>query len=160
MIPLNTLASAPAAIVSHPRIGAKARSQAAIEIDASAEKIWALVVDIHRWPQWNSAVETARLEGPFEIGAVFKWKSGGLGIRSTIQDIDPLRRLVWTGKTLGTRAVHSWSFEDTGTGVVVTTSETFDGWPPTIMPRTMQKMLDETLPALLTSLKAAAERAC
>jgi hypothetical protein len=42
--------------------------------------------------------------------------------------------------------------------VKVTTTETFDGWMPRLMPRTMQKMLDDTLPKLLASLKRAAEQ--
>ena len=43
-------------------------------------------------------------------------------------------------------------------GVVVKTSETFDGWLPRLMPQTMQKKLDETLPAWLEALKLEAER--
>jgi hypothetical protein len=88
---------------------------------------------------------------------VFRWKSGGFDIRSTFQDVTPTRRLSWTGETLGTRAVHSWTFEATPGGVVVTTTESFDGWLPALAPRMMQKTLDDTLPALLASLKAAAE---
>jgi hypothetical protein len=155
----NTLASAPTLGAANSQSAAKARSQAEILIKAPLETIWALVVGIDRWPEWNDAVETASLEGPFERGAVFRWKSGGLRIQSTIQEIRVLRRLVWTGKTIGTSAVHSWTFEDADNGVLVTTTETFDGWLPTIMPRTMQRKLDETLPALLMSLKAVAERA-
>jgi hypothetical protein len=156
---LNTVAGASGLGAANSQSAAKARSRAEILIKAPLEKIWALVVGIDRWPEWNDAVETASLKGPFESGAVFRWKSGGLGIRSTIQDIVALRHLVWTGKTIGTRAVHCWTFEDTDHGVLVTTSETFDGWLPTIMPRTMQRKLDETLPALLMSLKTVAERA-
>ncbi len=156
---LNTLAGAPGRGVAHSQSAAKARSQAEILIKAPLETIWALVVGIDRWPEWNDAVETASLKGPFEIGAIFKWKSGGLAISSTVQEILALRHLVWTGETIGTRAVHAWTFEETDNGVLVTTSETFDGWLPTVMPRTMQRKLDETLPALLRSLKTAAERA-
>jgi uncharacterized protein YndB with AHSA1/START domain len=154
-----TLASAAAVIATAPQVSAKAMSQASIVIHAPLQTVWRLVVDVDRWPKWNSAVESAHLDGVLEDGAIFDWKSGGLGIRSTVREIDPMRRLVWTGKTIGTSAVHSWTFEATERGVEVTTSETFDGWLPSLMPRTMQKKLDETLPALLASLKAAAERA-
>jgi uncharacterized protein YndB with AHSA1/START domain len=137
---------------------AKARSQASITITAPIEKVWALVVDIDHWPQWNKAVEKAHLVGPVARGSVFNWKSGGLGIRSTFQDVVPMQRLSWTGRTVGTSALHSWAFETTDRGVVVTTTESFDGWLPAIMPGTMQKKLDDTLPALLASLKIAAEK--
>ncbi len=147
---LMTVAASPA--------DAKARSEAAITIHAPIETVWGLVVAIDNWPKWNKAVSRARLEGPLAIGSSFRWTSGGLGIRSTFREIVPMRRLAWTGQTLGTNAVHAWTFKTTEAGVVVTTTETFDGWLPTIMPRTMQRTLDQTLPALLASLKAAAEQ--
>jgi uncharacterized protein YndB with AHSA1/START domain len=136
---------------------AKARSQATIGIDAPVEKVWGLVVDIDSWPRWNTSGETAHLKGAVAKGSVFDWKSGGFWIRSVFQDVVPMERLSWTGRTLGTRALHSWEFTVTENGVVVTTAETFDGWLPWLMPRTMQKKLDDTLPALLASLKIAAE---
>lgn len=137
---------------------AAARAHATITIDAPVAKVWALVVGVDHWPDWNRAVETAHLEGPVAKGSVFKWKSGGMAIRSTFQDVVPMRRLSWTGQTFGTRAVHAWAFVATDKGVVVTTTETFDGWLPAILPGVMRKTLDDTLPALLTSLKAAAEK--
>ncbi len=69
-----------------------------------------------------------------------------------------MQSLSWTGKTLGSRALHSWTFRATDKGVIVTTTESFEGWLPAIMPGMMQKTLDETLPALLASLKVAAEK--
>jgi uncharacterized protein YndB with AHSA1/START domain len=126
-------------------------------IDAPVEKVWGLVVDIDRWPRWNKSVETAHLKGAVARGSMFDWRSGGFGIRSIFQDVVPMKRLSWTGQTLGTSALHSWEFTITGQGVVVTTAETFDGWLPSLMPRTMQKKLDNTLPALLACLKVAAE---
>ena len=154
----KTLAAATIVIAAAMPAGARVRSQATITIDAPIEKVWALVVDIDRWPRWNKAVQTAHLAGPVARGAVFNWKSGGMGIRSTFQDIAPMERLSWTGQTIGTSAVHAWTFKTTDKGVVVTTTESFDGWLPAILPGTMQKTLDDTLPALLASLKVAAEK--
>jgi uncharacterized protein YndB with AHSA1/START domain len=155
---LGTLAAATIVVAAAAPAAARIRSQATITIRAPVERVWALVVDVDHWPDWNKAVETAHLEGPVARGSVFKWKSGGMGIRSTFQEIAPMQSLSWTGKTLGTSAIHSWTFKATDKGVVVTTTETFDGWLPAIMPGAMRKMLDETLPALLASLKAAAEK--
>lgn len=136
---------------------AEVRSQATILIHAPIERIWGLVVDVDRWPQWNKAIENAHLEGAVLQGSVFQWKSGGYGIRSTFQDVDPMKHLSWTGAAFGTKAFHTWDFSVTGDGVAVTTAETFSGWLPAIMPGTMQKTLDDTLPALLQSLKLASE---
>jgi hypothetical protein len=68
-----------------------------------------------------------------------------------------MTRLAWSGRTIGTRALHIWIFRPIPGGVEVTTRETFDGWLPALAPRMMQKQLDDTLPALLLSLKVAAE---
>jgi uncharacterized protein YndB with AHSA1/START domain len=154
----KALGASPIVVAAAAPAGAEVRSQASITIHSPIQRVWSLVVDIDRWPQWNKAVETAHLEGPVARGAVFTWKSGGLGIRSTFKDVAPMERLSWTGRTIGTRAIHSWTFETTDEGVVVTTTESFDGWLPAIMPATMQKKLDDTLPALLASLKVAAEK--
>jgi uncharacterized protein YndB with AHSA1/START domain len=154
---LTALAATTVMVAAASPVIAKARSEATITIHAPIEKVWALIVDVDRWPRWNKAVQAARLDGPVAKGSVFTWTSGGLGIRSVFQEVAPYERLSWTGRTFGTRAVHAWALKSTHGGVVVTTTETFDGWLPTLMPGAMQKTLDQTLPALLASLKAAAE---
>jgi uncharacterized protein YndB with AHSA1/START domain len=143
---------------SAPHANARAKSQATILIQAPLERIWSLVTVVDNWPQWNKAVKSAHLEGGIRPGAVFRWRSGGFNVTSTFQEIDPMTRLTWTGVAFGTDAIHSWTFTPTSRGVQVTTTETFDGWLPTVLPGAMQKTLDDTLPALLASLKVAAER--
>jgi uncharacterized protein YndB with AHSA1/START domain len=149
------LAAAP--LVSASRADARAKSEATILIHAPLTRIWSLTTDVDRWPEWNKAVQSARLEGPVAPGSVFRWKSGGFSVTSTFRNIEPMTHLTWTGVAFGTKAVHSWTFTPTDHGVRVTTIETFDGWLPAILPGAMQKTLDDTLPALLASLKAAAE---
>jgi hypothetical protein len=39
-----------------------------IDIQAPADKIWRILLDLPRWPQWNSTVE--RTVGDIERGAV------------------------------------------------------------------------------------------
>lgn len=36
---------------------------------AGAAKVWELYSDINRWPDWNEAINSAELDGPFENGA-------------------------------------------------------------------------------------------
>ncbi len=160
MTPLKILAPCLGilALALAPRAEARAASHATILIHAPLPRIWGLVTDVDRWPQWNRAVQSARLDGPVAPGSVFRWKSGGFSVTSTFRDIEPMTRLSWTGVAFGTHAVHRWTFLPTDRGVQVTTTETFEGWMPALMPGAMQKTLDDTLPALLASLKAAAER--
>ena len=126
-------------------------------INAPAQTIWSLVAEIDRWPSWNPAVKSAKLNGAFEVGTTFDWKSGGISIVSTLQEIEPSSKLVWTGKAIGTRAIHVWSFQNAPTGVLVCTSESFEGWLVSLMRKAMQKTLDESLVAWLNELKRRAE---
>jgi uncharacterized protein YndB with AHSA1/START domain len=137
---------------------AAALSQAQVEIAASADRVWDLLSDIDKWPDWNALVQSAVLRGPLRPGSVFKWKSKGLTVISTLQEVTPHRRLAWTGKAFGTRAIHAWEIQETDRGVVLRTAESFDGWLPQLMPKTMQRTLDETLTAWLKVIKSEAER--
>jgi uncharacterized protein YndB with AHSA1/START domain len=137
---------------------AEAQAGANITIHASAERVWRLLTEVDRWPVWNSAVESAAMQGPLRVGTLFVWKSQGFQVSSTLSEIDRLKRLSWTGSAFGTKAFHLWEIEIVGDTVLVKTYETFDGWVPWLFKASMQKKLDETLPACLQALKQAAER--
>lgn len=135
-----------------------AEASAQISINAPAARVWSVLTAVETWPQWNNAVESAKLEGPFRAGSKFLWKSQGFAVTSTLVTVEEPFRLVWTGEAFGTKAFHAWEIVPTANGVVVKTFETFDGWLPRLMPKTMKKKLEETLPAWLAALKAEAER--
>jgi uncharacterized protein YndB with AHSA1/START domain len=141
-----------------PDFAAAASAQAQIEIAAPPERVWELLSNIERWPTWNSLVQKAVLSGPLHPGSVFKWKSKGFAVTSTLREVTQKRRIAWTGKAFGTRAVHTWEVEGSNQGTILKTAESFAGWLPKLMPRVMQRTLDETLPAWLQAIKAEAER--
>jgi len=137
---------------------AAAYSQAQTPIAAKPGRVWGLLSDIDRWPTWNALVQSAVLSGPLHPGSIFKWKSKGITIVSTLQEVTPNERLAWSGKALGTDAIHVWELEPTDQGVILRTEESFGGWLPWLMPKAMQRTLDETLPAWLQAIKSEAER--
>lgn len=134
-----------------------ATAQAKIEILAPLEVIWRIQTDIDRWSEWNPKIDHARLEGPLAVGSTFKWKSGGASIVSRIQDLEPMRRLVWTGKAMGAYAHHAWDFERRDDLVLITTEESFEGWWPRLFPGPTRKMLQGILQTWLAHLKQASE---
>lgn len=138
--------------------GAPASAEAEIAIRATLETVWRIQTDIDRWSEWNPKVRWSRLEGPLAPGSVFRWQSGGASIVSTLQEVEPMRKIAWTGEAMGARASHIWTFgrgkEDT---VVVLTKESFDGWWPRLFPGLTRRMLDTVLRAWLKSLKQRAE---
>lgn len=92
---------------------APAKSARELQIEATREVVWGLLSDINNWPRWNPAVSRARLDGPFAPGSIFRWKSGGSSLVSTIQDVERPTRVAWTGKTFGVAAVHRCEFDST-----------------------------------------------
>jgi hypothetical protein len=58
---------------------------------------------------------------------------------------------------MGTRVIHVWDFQKTPAGVLVRTSESLEGWLVSLMRKTMQRTLDESLVAWLNALKLRAE---
>lgn len=64
-----------------------------IEIDASVEKVWQVMTDPAKWPQWFPGIEVVTKVSPVSEGAVFEWTSEGKVGRSVIVKMQPLKRL-------------------------------------------------------------------
>lgn len=124
-----------------------------IMINASSEIVWQILADINHWPIWYPTVSKSKLEGRLQPGSIFRWTSGGTAIVSTLKEVEPQRRMSWTGKALGTQAIHVWVLEPDEKGVLVRTEESFDGWLVRLLEGMMQKMLDTSLQTWLEQLK-------
>lgn len=129
-----------------------------VEIAAAPEVAWNVLTAIGRWPSWNPAVKSVTFEEGIDEGSEFRWKAGPGTITSTIQDVEPLRRIVWTGTTFGIKAIHVHTLEPRDGGTFVRTEESYDGLVARLFHRRLQKMLDNTLEEELQHLKAEAER--
>jgi uncharacterized protein YndB with AHSA1/START domain len=127
-------------------------------IDAPLERVWALHTDIDAWPNWNTDVDQADLEGPLTPGSTFHWKTHGLDISSTIREITPGRRIVWGGPAGGIDGIHVWTFEQTGDQVTVRTEESWSGAPVQAMPEDLRTALHDSLTNWLAALKTRAEQ--
>jgi hypothetical protein len=129
-----------------------------IEIAAAPEVAWDVLTAIGRWPSWNPAVASVSLEGEIGPGSAFRWKAGPGTITSTIQDVEPLRRIAWTGTAFGIKAIHVHTFEPRDGGTLVTTEESYEGLVARLLRGRLQKVLDGALESELLHLKAEAER--
>ncbi len=79
-------------------------------------------------------------------------------IVSELGEVDPPRRIAWTGRTLGLRAVHTWTFEERGEGTRVQTEESFEGWLARLLPGLLRRTLRSSLENGLAALAAECER--
>lgn len=137
---------------------APATASAETLVRAPCSLVWEVLAGIEDWPRWNPDVTRAELRGPFASGTAFRWKAGGLPITSTLEEVVPERRLVWTGRTMSIRAVHVWTFEDHEEGTLVRTEESFEGLIVRLLAGPMQRMLASSLEKGLAALKAECER--
>jgi hypothetical protein len=129
-----------------------------IFIQASPSDIWKIITNVKGWPHWNSLVAKSRQDRDFQAGAVFKWRSGGITITSTLTEVTLHKRIMWWGSAIGTKAIHLWEFEAKDSGTVVKTAETLDGWLVRLMKGAFQKTLNQALQTWLRDLKSEAEK--
>ena len=137
---------------------APAVASAEVLIHAPLDLVWSVQTDVDSWSRWNPAVARAELQGPFAPGTRFRWKAGGAPIVSKIHEIIPVRRLVWTGRSLSVRAVHVWTFEEQGDGVLARTEESFEGPLVRLVAGPMRRVLATSVEQGLQALRVECER--
>jgi len=128
-----------------------------IFIQASPDKVWDIQTGINSWKDWQPDISHAELNGALAPGSVFRWTSGGLAVTSTLQEVEPKRRVAWTGQAFGSRARHIWAFRPQGDGTLVTTEESMEGWLIVLLKPLMPRFLEKSLDVWLGSLKTKAE---
>jgi hypothetical protein len=133
-------------------------ASAEIEILAPPESVFAVISDIAAWPRWNPDVRAAAIEGPFDRGSRFQWKAGPSTISSTLEHVEPPRRIVWTGKSLGIRAIHVYELIPRGERTLVVTKESWDGVFVQLLRKGLGRTLQKLLEAGLRALKTETER--
>ncbi|MEV1177285.1 SRPBCC family protein [Nonomuraea sp. NPDC049784] len=127
-------------------------------IDAPLERVWALHTGIDSWASWNTDIDQAVLDGPLEPGFSFRWRTHGLEITSTLQEVVPGTRIVWGGPANGITGIHVWTFEPTGEQVTVRTEESWSGAPVEAAAEELGQALHQSLEAWLDALKNRAEQ--
>ena len=85
--------------------------QAQIDIDAPPAKVWALISDLRRMPEWSPQTRKMKLLGGMRVGAkTVNFNRRGLQVwptTSTITAIEPERKLTFRVDLNGTE----WSYE-------------------------------------------------
>ncbi len=128
-----------------------------ILISAPLEKVWLELTNIDQWSKWQPDLTSSKLDGMLATGTMFYWKAKGLDITSTIQILEPMQSIGWTGKSLGMQAIHIWTFEKRENGTYVKTEESLSSWFPSILKLFDPKFLEKSLQNSLQVLKVHVE---
>ncbi len=144
---------------SHIEVNPEAPAVATVDahIEAPIETVWSVLSDFEKWPTWNKSVSKMRVDGPVKAGTTFEWKADGWKIVSRLEEVNPPKRIAWSGKTFGIRAMHVWDLAALGSGTQVLTVESFEGPVARLFRGFIRKMLAKSLDQGVAALKAEAE---
>jgi hypothetical protein len=138
----------------------------AIEIEAPAERVWAILADLPAYPAWNPFIR--RIAGELAPGARLEVRlepPGGMGItlRPTVLAVDAARELRWLGHLL-VRGLfdgeHRLAIEALGAGRVrFVQEERFSGLLVPLLAKSLETHTRPGFEAMNRALKARAEAA-
>ncbi len=102
-----------------------------IDIAAPADRIWSILTDVERWPEWTeSMTRLERLDtGPLAPGTRVRIRQPRLPVVVwTVQSVEPGRSFVWRHDGVGLHSVAGHSIEVAESGARVTLSLAWEGW--------------------------------
>ena len=83
------------------------------------------------WPHWYSNSSNVKiLAGTgscLQKGTIFRWKTFGVTLTSTVKDYVPNERIAWDAQAFGVDAYHAWVIQPFAEGCHVLTEETQHG---------------------------------
>lgn len=102
-------------------------AQNSIDIAATPERVWSLLIDCVQWPSWyKHCTDVSMLRGGPLLSAQskFRFKTLGFYFEPDIETFEPFKMLIWSAKgPAGTRGVHVWYIERKTGGCRVITEE-------------------------------------
>lgn len=116
---------------SHTPASAAVFAQNGIDIDASPEQVWSLLIDCVAWPKWyRHCSDVTILRGGPQLTnqSQFRFKTLGFYFEPTIECFQPHRALSWSAKgPAGTSGAHAWYIAPRPGGCRVITEEAQKG---------------------------------
>lgn len=129
-----------------------------LEVAASPETIWSLLVDPQAWPSFYPNVNEVPVlldrRQSLSLGTLFQASLAGQDVLASVQEFEPMTRIAWGGGPKAypdSRAYHAWIITPTASGAHLSTEETMRGplWlelakpAPDVFWRTHEKLLDD-----------------
>jgi len=106
---------------------------ASIQIKAPLAIVWEVFTDINNWQEWNPVCRECRLEEGDAMGSgtCFSFELNPLvipvRIKTTVDQFEPEKKVVWSGSRLGINAEHTFTFHEISDHVLLRSKESFSG---------------------------------
>ncbi|HEU0073403.1 MAG TPA: SRPBCC family protein [Dehalococcoidia bacterium] len=136
------------------------RNETSISIDAPPERVWAVMTDVERWPEWTATVARAKRvdKGTFGVGSKARLKQPRVPTMTwTVSALEDGRSFEWTARAPGVRSVAGHRVLPEGTGSLVTLWVQQDGLVVRLMGGRFTKMAEEYLGIEAEGLKRRCE---
>jgi uncharacterized membrane protein len=133
-----------------------------VSIDAPPDKVFAVLCDVERWPEWTSTMlSVKRLDGgPFRVGSTAEVRQPKLRPAVwEVTDMEPGRNFNWTARSPGVRMQAEHRVEPDGAGCRVTLTLQLSGLMAPLAARLYGSLIDEYVTTEGLGLKKRCEAA-
>ena len=134
-----------------------------IDVDADAARVWAIITDVERWPEWTDSVTSLHLldPAPLRIGSRALIEQPRLPrTQWTVTSIDEGREFIWEAKGPGVHTVARHGVQPIDAGRSrATLSIDQQGWLGGLVARVYRGLTDRYLAMEAAGLKARSEGA-
>jgi hypothetical protein len=115
---------------------------------ATKEAVWQRYADVTQWRDWSPAIEWARLDGQFQVGAKGKSKARGAPAgRFRLVRVEPNVAFASTTWLPGARLLFEHLIEPRDTGLRITHRATLSGPLSPLYARRIRSLTEHSLPA-------------
>lgn len=139
------------------------RIEASVDVAASCERVFEVYAAVSEWPEWDSDLEGASIDGPFEAGSRGWIKpKDAPKLKTRLVDVQPGRSFTAESKLPGCLLRFHHQLESIATGgrpaqTRITHSIEFQGIGSGLLKRLLGPRMREAFPGAMAGLKAAVE---
>ena len=132
-----------------------------IDIEAPVDRVWEVLRDVERWPEWASTVTSVRRldDGPLAVGSRARIEQPRIPpTEYVVTELEPSRSFTWVATGPGVRTTARHLLEALGTGGTrVTLAVEQAGLVGAVMGRFYRRLTDRYLATEAEGIKARSE---